>query len=360
MNHLKEGEFPLDKLPKSVKVRSTCNACQEAKIRCSHDRPSCKRCQKHNTACVYSISRRLGRPVKRKDDSADTSLTEQAGSDNRPNKRARGPKKKKATKEPLPDPGSRGRSNSRDDKPLLEAVPFDHTQLGDLAVEDANLQTPTLMDMVTSAPFSFADYNDMASDNWLHEFMSNPFADDPTQHCEFLGSFEGNTVKADNAPPYMSVDPGNLPAQSDGFSDGTSETQNPLSPWYYAGVNTCFTNSEPFLSTMQGGFQGAPAGPGHFEQHTNSWQQPLSGFSGDFLMESPSLFPQVTALEQPHDYVLSDDDFKARANGPSNTLQCQAHEHAFWDLNRMNICAPPLPRLLPDQSGSPHDCHRQY
>lgn len=54
-------------LPKSVKVRSTCNACQQAKIRCSHEKPACRRCQKHNIDCVYSISRRLGRPAKKKD-----------------------------------------------------------------------------------------------------------------------------------------------------------------------------------------------------------------------------------------------------------------------------------------------------
>lgn len=54
-------------LPRSVKVRSTCNACQQAKIRCSHEKPSCRRCQKHNIDCVYSVSRRLGRPAKKKD-----------------------------------------------------------------------------------------------------------------------------------------------------------------------------------------------------------------------------------------------------------------------------------------------------
>jgi Fungal Zn(2)-Cys(6) binuclear cluster domain. len=54
------------KLPKSVKVRSTCNACQQAKIRCSHEKPSCRRCQKHKVDCIYSVSRRLGRPAKKK------------------------------------------------------------------------------------------------------------------------------------------------------------------------------------------------------------------------------------------------------------------------------------------------------
>lgn len=55
----------MGQLPKSVKVRSTCNACQQAKIRCSHEKPSCRRCQKHKIECIYSVSRRLGRPAKK-------------------------------------------------------------------------------------------------------------------------------------------------------------------------------------------------------------------------------------------------------------------------------------------------------
>lgn len=47
------------------KVRTTCNACQQAKIRCSHSHP-CDRCVGHGFECVYSISQPLGRPAKRK------------------------------------------------------------------------------------------------------------------------------------------------------------------------------------------------------------------------------------------------------------------------------------------------------
>ena len=68
--NLDEQSMPLDlnpdPLPRSVKVRSTCNACQQAKIRCSHEKPSCHRCQKQRINCVYSMSRRLGRPAKKR------------------------------------------------------------------------------------------------------------------------------------------------------------------------------------------------------------------------------------------------------------------------------------------------------
>ncbi|KAJ5801954.1 uncharacterized protein N7503_004404 [Penicillium pulvis] len=67
MSSSKQVKSGVGQLPKSVKVRSTCNACQQAKIRCSHEKPSCRRCQRHKIECIYSVSRRLGRPAKKKD-----------------------------------------------------------------------------------------------------------------------------------------------------------------------------------------------------------------------------------------------------------------------------------------------------
>ncbi|KAF9240538.1 transcriptional regulator family: Fungal Specific TF [Penicillium roqueforti] len=52
-------------LLRNQKMRTTCNACQQAKIRCSHTYP-CDRCESHGYQCVYSISQPLGRPAKRK------------------------------------------------------------------------------------------------------------------------------------------------------------------------------------------------------------------------------------------------------------------------------------------------------
>jgi hypothetical protein len=54
-----------DQLLPNQKLRTTCNACQQAKIRCSHSHP-CDRCVSHGFECVYSISQPLGRPAKKK------------------------------------------------------------------------------------------------------------------------------------------------------------------------------------------------------------------------------------------------------------------------------------------------------
>nr|QTE76008.1 ScyR8 [Scytalidium album] len=57
--------------PKQPKLRSTCDACQDAKTRCSHDNPRCRRCETRNIKCVYSISRRMGRPRRLKTNESD-------------------------------------------------------------------------------------------------------------------------------------------------------------------------------------------------------------------------------------------------------------------------------------------------
>ncbi|KAJ5125048.1 uncharacterized protein N7515_008873 [Penicillium bovifimosum] len=54
-----------DQLQPNQKMRTTCNACQQAKIRCSHSHP-CERCESHGYQCIYSISQPLGRPAKKK------------------------------------------------------------------------------------------------------------------------------------------------------------------------------------------------------------------------------------------------------------------------------------------------------
>ncbi|KAL3471074.1 hypothetical protein BJX99DRAFT_250702 [Aspergillus californicus] len=43
-----------DELP----LRSSCGHCNQAKVRCSKDRPTCRRCAARNTPCVYGVSLR--------------------------------------------------------------------------------------------------------------------------------------------------------------------------------------------------------------------------------------------------------------------------------------------------------------
>ncbi|KAJ5207301.1 hypothetical protein N7491_002066 [Penicillium cf. griseofulvum] len=48
-----------------AQLRTSCDACQSLKIKCSQSKPECDRCGKHGVPCVYSPLRRMGRPKKR-------------------------------------------------------------------------------------------------------------------------------------------------------------------------------------------------------------------------------------------------------------------------------------------------------
>lgn len=47
-----------------TRLRTSCDACQNLKVKCSQDKPSCRRCSKNGLDCVYSPLRRMGRPKR--------------------------------------------------------------------------------------------------------------------------------------------------------------------------------------------------------------------------------------------------------------------------------------------------------
>ncbi|KAF2703140.1 hypothetical protein K504DRAFT_184752 [Pleomassaria siparia CBS 279.74] len=61
-----------------TRLRTSCDACQNLKVKCSQDKPSCRRCSKNGLDCVYSPLRRMGRP-KRPTSPSPASLMPTAG-----------------------------------------------------------------------------------------------------------------------------------------------------------------------------------------------------------------------------------------------------------------------------------------
>ncbi|KAH7038345.1 uncharacterized protein B0I36DRAFT_346332 [Microdochium trichocladiopsis] len=55
------------------KYRASCDSCNEAKVRCSQDKPTCSRCQKSQRTCVYGLSRRSHKSAARPGASAPPS-----------------------------------------------------------------------------------------------------------------------------------------------------------------------------------------------------------------------------------------------------------------------------------------------
>lgn len=151
-----EISVPVTPLPKSVKVRSTCNACQQAKIRCSHEKPACRRCLKQNLVCIYSVSRRLGRPAKKRDprQENDQRFCDDAEGPSLPsNRKARSPRKKikdEAVQRKMHD---KGVSLDNVDRMLLDQVAFDDAMMDDIQA-DAFMQNSCFLGGEKGSPFS--------------------------------------------------------------------------------------------------------------------------------------------------------------------------------------------------------------
>jgi hypothetical protein len=51
---------------RQVKLRASCDGCGVAKVKCDRKHPKCGRCDAYGTICVYGISRKIGKPAKKR------------------------------------------------------------------------------------------------------------------------------------------------------------------------------------------------------------------------------------------------------------------------------------------------------
>ncbi|KAK3317008.1 hypothetical protein B0H66DRAFT_562623 [Apodospora peruviana] len=52
--------------PRTAKLRSSCDGCLTAKVKCDRIHPDCSRCTMLKLDCVYGLSRKAGKPARRK------------------------------------------------------------------------------------------------------------------------------------------------------------------------------------------------------------------------------------------------------------------------------------------------------
>lgn len=50
---------------KAIKLRASCDACNESKVRCNQSKPGCARCERLRVPCVYGLSRRTHKSAPR-------------------------------------------------------------------------------------------------------------------------------------------------------------------------------------------------------------------------------------------------------------------------------------------------------
>ena len=51
---------------KRLKLRASCDACAASKIRCSKEHPTCSRCSANKLQCIYGVSRKHGKPGRKR------------------------------------------------------------------------------------------------------------------------------------------------------------------------------------------------------------------------------------------------------------------------------------------------------
>lgn len=59
------------KPPQQPKIRSSCDGCGAVKLKCDRQHPECGRCVAHGIPCVYGVSRKIGKPPRKRINSGD-------------------------------------------------------------------------------------------------------------------------------------------------------------------------------------------------------------------------------------------------------------------------------------------------
>ncbi|RAH71443.1 Zn(II)2Cys6 transcription factor domain-containing protein [Aspergillus aculeatinus CBS 121060] len=340
MNQDKSSQVTAGPLPKSVKVRTTCNACQQAKIRCSHEKPSCLRCQKHNYSCIYSISRRLGRPAKKKDTATNGNHFNMPKHARGPlDKRFRGyPRKKRIIEEPVHE----ARANLSSYQCVNERAMLDNNaseSLENLGVDDASLHQDCFMD---PNHLKVSDGNDLSSDNWLQEFMSNPVADlvQERELLDSLGLSNNKTESVNNTSPSHSS---HFTSPSRSFL--TTDSQDQAPECYYLAPSNFPSHSQSPADDAHGPADSRTSDLEALKKDSLAWLQPATSSidsipptvtramsatepSGSFL---PTRAPK---LNNAYSYVP--EHFKTNPTMPSFQYQCQCHEPTIRELIQVN------------------------
>lgn len=61
--------------PRRKTLRSSCDACGDAKVKCDREKPECGRCLFMDETCTYSMCRRMGKPPRRRNGQTDATGT---------------------------------------------------------------------------------------------------------------------------------------------------------------------------------------------------------------------------------------------------------------------------------------------
>lgn len=208
----------------SQKLRASCNACNQAKVKCTKTRPTCARCAKHgDVECVYSVSLRAGkRPAQNSDarfKRLAQPLLDSTGSDARfrpsaihtdahgSGARSRSPVQSamEMADEWALDPSVTADLMSMENDMYLTMVGYDRSSLG----------TPSLYDTSSSSRSSSLHQNpsslDSLCDTWYHHLPDavnvSPLIVQPRQQSSLLCSTPSCPTSPSQSPSTPALSP---------------------------------------------------------------------------------------------------------------------------------------------------------
>jgi len=224
-----DEDFPGDRMPGSrrskaagsLKYRSSCDACQNAKVKCGQEKVSCQRCVAHGIECVYSRSRRMGRPRKTLKPASPTNQPKGKGVNSRTSSNTpeaeQNQKDDVATSiEVLMNMGDTESSSSGSqheeaiqlDEPGATSISAD-SPLGDNLTNQSEIQFTRKdldfdasqqwdmqqLDFLSNNIFDLSAYPELTGETSLSQTRGNIFSTEPSQ---FSGQFSNSTSNINN------------------------------------------------------------------------------------------------------------------------------------------------------------------
>ncbi|KAE8372808.1 hypothetical protein BDV26DRAFT_285641 [Aspergillus bertholletiae] len=294
--------------------------------------------------CVYSISRRLGRPAKKRDDMQDNSKDREVSEHPRGEiiRRDRSPRKRTAKPDLGQTSGHDIKHSQEHDEGILEEVAFNDSIVNDMSTEDTRLPAPPFLDADKLSLYEGSDTIDL-SDNWLQEFISGQPAD-LAQDCDFLDALGLNS--ADGA--LMAVPPGTrgLTCSTNAIDVASSELQDQMPPTaYYLPASGFSAYSEPANGSAQVKAEIALPYPGPLKREWLAWPQTVPFLTEHDAARFPAmdehLNPLITTKGKCHppEYGPSSEGPTLSTATAARQYQCQCHDHLARDLMLLTISA---------------------
>ncbi|KAG6368791.1 hypothetical protein INS49_003005 [Diaporthe citri] len=202
---------------KTIRLRASCNACNESKVRCSQRKPTCARCERNGVECVYGLSRRTHK------DAPPISMP--------PSQRSRGPLRTSSTNGDMSRSSSTHKSHSSNNS--IGNNSWSGLSFAKSATATPSTSTPNggaSPDRSLSTEMSTHDANTAFFGDYLSQLQpytpQTPTAADPTHRAGLLLDFSSPARVAGSASsgPHH-VDP--LSAAVTQFSTPAAEYANP-------------------------------------------------------------------------------------------------------------------------------------